>query len=50
MHVVKRCDQTQGIRLQQPIAKHIARHVADTDRSDGISLHIDTQLPEMSRH
>ena len=50
MLVIKRRHQLYGFRTQQAVAKHIARHVTDTNYRDGLGLHIDTQLAEMPLH
>ena len=48
--VVERRDQPGGLGAQQPVAEHVAAHVADADRGELLGLAVDPALAEVPLH
>ena len=48
--VVERRDQPGGLGAQQPVAEHVAAHVADADRRELLGLAVDPALAEVPLH
>ena len=42
--MVEGCDQLHLIRAQEPIAEHVAGHVADTDDREGLAERVDSEF------
>ena len=47
VEVVERGDQLQVLRLEHPIAEHVAGHVADAHHRDRLALDVDVELAEV---
>ena len=48
--VVERGEERDLPALQQAVAEHVARHVADADHREGLRLHVDAQVSEVVLH
>ena len=48
--MVERRDQRERPRKQQPVAEHVAGHVADAHHRQWVCVHVDVDLAEMPAH